>query len=220
MKVLGKLSNGKAALLCFVLAASLAALPAWAKMYKWVDEKGRVHYGDSVPPEYAGQAMEELDERGLVRGRTQRTRLTPAELRRLEQDKARRAEEQRVREATGRRDRALLSTYTSEQEIDLARDRALEQEDMVIRGMDSRLKQVDAKLGRLRGEAGGYTAQSKPVPEQVRQELAEVEQEAQQLQKNIEQHRHSKVGIRTRHDADKQRFRELTGANQAPAPAP
>jgi len=32
-----------------VLAMLLAAAPAWAQIYKWVDEKGRVQYGEKPP---------------------------------------------------------------------------------------------------------------------------------------------------------------------------
>lgn len=32
-----------------VLGAVLAASPAWAQVYKWVDEQGRTHYGEKPP---------------------------------------------------------------------------------------------------------------------------------------------------------------------------
>ena len=32
-----------------ILALLLAAAPAWAQIYKWVDEKGRVQYGEKPP---------------------------------------------------------------------------------------------------------------------------------------------------------------------------
>ena len=32
-----------------LLALLLAAAPAWAQIYKWVDEKGRVQYGEKPP---------------------------------------------------------------------------------------------------------------------------------------------------------------------------
>src|SRR5689334_23079425 len=32
-----------------VLGAVLAAAPAWAQVYKWVDEQGRTHYGEKPP---------------------------------------------------------------------------------------------------------------------------------------------------------------------------
>ena len=35
------------------LALLLAALPASAVMYKWVDQDGKVHYSDQPPPDGA-----------------------------------------------------------------------------------------------------------------------------------------------------------------------
>src|ERR1700761_6565617 len=46
-------------LLCFTallpLAATAGAAPGARPTYKWVDKDGVVHYGDHIPPEYAGQ---------------------------------------------------------------------------------------------------------------------------------------------------------------------
>jgi hypothetical protein len=35
---------------CLVLLLALASPVAWAQVYKWVDENGRVHYGEKPPP--------------------------------------------------------------------------------------------------------------------------------------------------------------------------
>ncbi|MCB1629640.1 MAG: DUF4124 domain-containing protein, partial [Xanthomonadales bacterium] len=37
-----------------------------AKLYKWVDENGNVHYSDQVPPSQAKQARSELNEQGVA----------------------------------------------------------------------------------------------------------------------------------------------------------
>ena len=38
-----------------MLGAALAATPAWAQVYKWVDEQGRTHYGEKPPAKGAAQ---------------------------------------------------------------------------------------------------------------------------------------------------------------------
>lgn len=40
----------------FAFALSLIALPCAATMYIWVDDSGRRHYSDKVPPKYKNQA--------------------------------------------------------------------------------------------------------------------------------------------------------------------
>lgn len=41
----------------FLLVGVLAAQAAWAQQYRWVDEKGRVHYTDTPPPASAKSAQ-------------------------------------------------------------------------------------------------------------------------------------------------------------------
>jgi glutaredoxin len=41
----------------FLLSIILAAGSAWAQQYRWVDEKGRVHYTDTPPPASAKNAQ-------------------------------------------------------------------------------------------------------------------------------------------------------------------
>ena len=52
-----------------VLALGLTLVAASAeagKLYKWVDEKGVVHYGETIPPEYKDRASVEMSPRGVV----------------------------------------------------------------------------------------------------------------------------------------------------------
>ena len=38
--------------------AALAALPAFAQLYKWTDDKGVIHYSDKAPPKGTAKAVE------------------------------------------------------------------------------------------------------------------------------------------------------------------
>ncbi|MFC3195638.1 DUF4124 domain-containing protein [Marinicella sediminis] len=49
-----------------------------AKMYKWVDENGKVHYSDRVPPDQVKHARQELSAQGVVKEEVDRA-LTPEE---------------------------------------------------------------------------------------------------------------------------------------------
>ena len=87
--------------LAAVLAFAAIALPvdAAAKVYRWVDENGVVHFGDAIPPEYSKERHEVLDPRGV------RTTVN-------EQQEAAGAVQ------LDDRDRALLATYTRVDEIE------------------------------------------------------------------------------------------------------
>lgn len=41
----------------------LMALPAWAQVYRWVDDRGTVHYSNSPPPDGAGAKLVTIDAR-------------------------------------------------------------------------------------------------------------------------------------------------------------
>jgi hypothetical protein len=52
-------------LVAFIVGASFS-WPVAAKMYKWVDDNGTTHYGETVPPEYANKDRSELNQSGRV----------------------------------------------------------------------------------------------------------------------------------------------------------
>jgi len=160
-----------------------AAANVEARVYKWVDKKGITHYGETVPPEYANANITELDDKGRVV--SQHEVLTPEQAAaRAEAEAKKRAEEQAALDQK-RHDKALVSSYNSEQEIDLARDRSLKQVNAMLDSLRARLK--------IEQQGGNATRAA-----QVQQEIGQREKEA--------------ADIRARFEADKQRYRELTTA--------
>lgn len=187
----------------------LASFPAAAgKMYKWVDEQGKTHYGDSIPPQYAGQGSAELSKKGIVIKQTAPA-LTPEQRKAREEELAQKKEEERKKEEQKRRDTALLNTYTTEREIDLVRDRNLQQAELQLQGMELRIKQIQPRLDQSRRQAEGFTTKNKPVPAYLLQEIQENEKEMQHLQEMVGQKRQEMDGFRARFEEDKRRFREL-----------
>lgn len=62
----------------FVISTLFMASAIDAKLYKWVDENGKVHYSDKVPPDQIKNAHQELNKNGVVKEEVQRA-LTPEE---------------------------------------------------------------------------------------------------------------------------------------------
>lgn len=199
------LTTGALALIC------LAGLPAWgqATTYRWVDEHGRVHYGDVMPGQQAGRGHSELDRQGRVLRETERARLTPAERQARDEAQARQDEMRRRAEQQQRHDRALLTTYVSEQEIDLVRDRAMELEALRLRGLKARLASAAEKLAYSDAQIAQHERAGQAAPaafvqmrEEARADLARSGELIRQREQAMEQ-------VRQRFDADKARFREL-----------
>lgn len=191
-----------------LLILMLLSFPAAAKMYKWVDENGKTHFGDTIPPQYAKQGNVELNKTGMVVKQTDAA-LTPEQRKAKEELAAQKKEEERKKEESKRRDSALLNTYTTDKEIDLVRDRNLQQGTLQIQGMELRIKQIQPRLNESRKKAEGFKASNKPVPVYLQQEVQETEKEMQHLQEMVKQRRLEMEAVRARFEDDKKRFREL-----------
>lgn len=50
--------------------------PAQARVYRWVDERGQVHYSDRVPQQYADKERKEYDAEGRLISTVEATETT------------------------------------------------------------------------------------------------------------------------------------------------
>ncbi len=203
--------------LLFASAVLLAGTnPAQAVLYKWVDEKGVTHYTDKMPPEAVDKASVELNSQGVPLKKTDRA-LTPEQRRAIADDQERQRQVAKQQEEIARRDRALLSTYTSEAEIDLARNRSLQTINNVITStqafseqLNKRKADAEAKKGELKG---------KPATVTLDRELESIDAELARQADLIAQKKRESTAIVAKYDADKQRWRELVSAKVVAEPA-
>lgn len=191
--------------LAWVLLLLMPGSPAFAATYKWVDENGVTHYGDSIPPEYRDRASTEMRKDGVII-RKNAPALTP------EQRKAKEAELVKRREEAEeqRRDSILLKTYTSVDEIDLARDRNLQQIELSLENAKAQLKTLQGNLDASRKQAKAYTLNEQSVPEQLQTDIEYLERNMQNIEVDILQKRTEVKLIRARFEEDKKRYIELT----------
>jgi hypothetical protein len=207
LRACGKASPS--ALLAVTLVGSLwLSFAAEAATYKWTDDKGVVHYSDKVPPEAIEKGSLELSKEGIPLRRTE-----PAPT--AEQRKAREAEEERKRllakqqEESERRDRALLASYTSEREIDLSRQRSLATIEAVIESAQHYTDQLGRRKIEVEARRAGF--RDKPVPAVLEREFESINAELVRQADFIRQKRAEWATTATRYDADRARWRELSG---------
>jgi hypothetical protein len=208
-------------LLAAVAIAVASAAPA--ATYKWVDEHGVVHYTDRVPPDQVDKARIELNKQGVPVKKVE-----PAPT--AEQRKAKEAEEARAREIArekedvARRNRALLQSYTSEAEIELARKRALSTLDAAIQSAQAYAEQLNKRKADVERKKTEYAG--KQVPAALEREAMTVDFELVRQNEFIAQKQKETVEVQARYDGVLARWRELTGSKEAteaamaPAPAP
>jgi hypothetical protein len=199
-----------ATLMTLIAAAMLSVPgPARAAMYKWVDDKGIVHYTDTLPPEAVDRARTELNKQGVPVKQTDKA-LTPEQRRAIEQDAQRQKQLARQQEEVARRDRALLSSYSNEAEIELARNRSLQTINNVVQStlaysdqLSKRKSEVEAKKEEMKG---------KPTVAALDRELESIDAELARQTELIAQKKRETDTVIAKYDADKQRWRELVAA--------
>ena len=199
--------------LIFVAVSALAWQPVLAAdkatTYRWVDESGKVHYGDSIPASQADLGHKELDSLGRTRATVERTRLSPAERQQKAEQELRHQEEKRREAEQNRHDHALLSTYTGVDEIDLARDRAIALEGQQLKGLQAELNLAQDKYA----TANKKITQSEALDQIPSANLVRMRKEASvsmaQYKALIEQREKIIAQLKAQYEADKKRYIEL-----------
>lgn len=197
-----------------ILALALAlAGPAHAgKLYKWVDDQGKVHYGDKIPPEIAKRERKVLSDQGVVvktldRQKTDNELAAEEARRKVLADQARREQEKRAH------DHMLLATFSSEDDMILTRDGKLASIDAVIRITRDRIARADEQIRELSRAAADIERSARPVPENMHANIQSLREQVRNYRSYIESQEAEKSTINRQFEADLQRFRELRAAS-------
>ena len=199
----------------FTVLVLLLSLTATAqergKVYKWVDENGVTHFGDSVPPEYSEARKDILNDQGVVVDEVAGKK-TDEEL------AAEQAERELAnqRELQRRADQALLATYLSVDEILMHRDRRVELFQAQSRVTELYLRNLNRRLGKLEAEASRYQPYN-PDPEaqmvdpDLVDDINETKGMIERHERNLDKYRQDEKQIIERFDGDISRFKTLKG---------
>jgi hypothetical protein len=191
-------------------AVLLSPLAAEAQAYRCVGKDGKKYYGSAVPAQCLGQPVEQLNAQGMVVKRFDAA-ASAAE----REKKAAEEEERKKREALskeeGRRNRALLATYTSEKDIDQARARALKDNEGAVADIEKRISGLKTRLQEQKKELEFYSGKNKP-PAKLAADLRNTEFDIKTQEDLLAAKKKEVDQINTRYDDDKKRYNELTKA--------
>lgn len=194
-------------------ALCVASGPLYAPTFKWVDEKGEVHYGDKIPPEYAGKANTEIGKSGVTL-RKNEGQLTPEQLKARQAEQRKQDEEKKKQLEVQRRNKALLTTYNNEKEIDTAREKALAQAEDTIRGIQQKIADTQQRQVALQKEISSY--KGKKVPADTLTAADDADKDLRSNQQLVVAKRKELDAIRARFDEEKRVYVELTRGSDAP----
>jgi hypothetical protein len=197
-----------------VLAAlSVAPIGAWSQLYVCTTTNGRTLTGDMPPYDCQNVAIRELNSDGSVK-RVIEPPLTPEQKKKREQEEKQRRDRERQAQEQLRKDRALLETYASEDEIEASRDRTLASRQALIGRANRQLKEFNMDRKRLDDEAEFY--QKRQMPDKLKRALDDnAALQAQQL-RAIDDIRADMQRINERYDGELQRFRDLVMRGATP----
>jgi hypothetical protein len=204
--------NHRPALLALAMSIALcpqlfAAEGKGTKTYKWVDDHGVTHYGDTVPPEFSKQGRSELNAQGVE------LRQLPRQLSAEEADVA---QKKAAAEARRRQhDSFLLTTYTKISDIERLRDERIaliEGQMEIARGsIESNQQRLKSQEQRLRSFLPYSTApNARRVPDQLAEEVVRTIKEREQLRDGLKSREKEKSDLRAQFNEDIERYKELT----------
>ena len=200
-------------LVSLTIAAALAG-PALAQqgvsgtvMYKCVDDRGKIYYSDKLTPECT--QLEEMNRQGRVVKKHETAKPGVAAKAAADEEAGRKDLAERQR-----RDRALMATYMSEEEIEVARDRSLTIPLQAVKTAENRLDKANDQLFDLKSQADRLAGKQKAIPPNLLEEIDVKHKEISMLEAELQQKKSYADSVRARYEADKLRYRELRTAGR------
>jgi Domain of unknown function (DUF4124) len=210
----------RAALIAVIALAGFTSVSGHAqkqqqKLYRWVDNAGVVHYGDSVPPEYADKDRDVLNKQGVAVG-FEEGEVTPEEQAEKDRKAAAEEAERQAKVDAARRDQVLLDTYLSVSEIEALRDRRLELLESQIKVTEQYLANLHKRLGALQDEAKLYKPESTnpdapELPDNLKLDISRTTASISLYEQTLAVTRHEQEQLKTEFAADIDRFKQLKG---------
>lgn len=180
--------------------------------FRCKDRNGQTHYGDSVPPECAGLDTEVLNDNGmplrLIEGEATRAK-------RLERE-AVEAKVRRERDRRELRDRTLIETYLTVEDIERLRDQRIEQLNAQVRVTEQNIGSLRDRQTRLQAQIARFkpyndAPNALPLPEHLGAEMVATVNGLRVYEESLNANRKEQTDLREAFASDIRRFKELKG---------
>ena len=193
-------------------AATAAERSSREAFFRCKDRNGQTHYGDSMPAECAGMDTEVLNDHGmqvrLIEGEATR-------LKRLEREAAE-GKVRKERETRDLRDRTLIETYLTVEDIERLRDQRLEMlsaqyrlTEQNITGLRERQQRIQASIARFKPYSDKPNAP--PLPEHLAAEMVNLVNGLRVYEQSLDANRREQTQLQESFASDIKRFMELKG---------
>lgn len=201
--------------LTIALALALTSTSASAEIYRWVDENGKVHYGDKIPAKYAKTEQQKLNKQGLTVETRQRQQ-TDEELEAIRREAEARQKQREKEVEQARYDNFLRSTYPTLDSLDRARDDRMAIMDGQVRNAEKSKLDAEDALQVLEQRAKALTDQGKTVPTRLQDQIDAFRRTSDEAARRIGSVADEREKVARQFDADRARLAELLGQSNAP----
>lgn len=186
------------------------------KMYRWVDDNGRVFFSDQVPQDQIQHKREELNESARVVDVVEEAK-TQEQIE-LEQrlEKLRREQEKIIAKQKSH-DKVLLSTFRNVEDMKLAlrgKMSALDAQRKVAEGNQVRL---ELQLDQQQKQAASYERNGQKVPQKLLDEIAATKEQIDTVKIEIARHLQKRRAVKKEFETDIERFIFLTQSKTEPS---
>lgn len=174
--------------------------------YRWVDEQGVVHYGDHIPPQYATDDRTILNSQGVEVGHVDAQKSAEAQ--------AAEARERAAQMKQRQHDAFLVSTYTSEKDIEALRDVRLDQLAGQRAAAEQYVESLRGRLATLQSRALAYRpyserADARRMPDDLAENLVRTVNELREQTSALTASTQAETTLRAQFQADIERYHEL-----------
>lgn len=197
------------------LLLGMTEASAQQKLYRWVDNEGLVHYSDHVPPAFANQDLDILNDHGIAVEHVDRAASEEELAERARLAAVKEAEEEAAR-AQARVDNVLLATYLSVEDIVRLRDQRLGLLEAQASVTEQYLRNLTERLDELLQSAERYSpynedSNAPAMPDNLALDITRTTASIELYEKSVRQSYSQQASLTETFAIDIQRYRELTG---------
>ena len=201
--------------LLITLALILPSTLCWAGAYYWVDDQGKRHYSDRVPPKETKRERKVINDRGFTVSTLPAQKTAEEHKLKLEaQATAERERDEAHQKKTEQitYDTLLLTTYENVTAIERVRDDRLSLIDASILVTVQAHADNHKRLIALRGEEKMHLDAGNPVPNKLRKNLQDVIDRIKSNELNIQELQRQRSATNDQYQQDINRFTALKSA--------
>lgn len=199
-----------ASVLLICLSGLSISPPASAqKMYRWVDENGKTHLSDQVPPDHSQFRRESLSDKGRVLEVTEEAKTKDQQELDARLTELKKAQDKIIAKQKSD-DKVLLSTYRSVADMRSVLDKKMQALDSENKVLQNNLNQNQSQLERLLKRAANHERNGEKVPKPLLDEIDKTKQQIQTVQHDIARQLDKQKAVKAEFEADIERYQYLT----------